>query len=199
MRVLSYKELTELQMKVVEFKDKLRDIISQLDERGHRKLNPIFFLSGEVAAYKLLCSWFKQMTANRFEVTKDIQIALADIESLLDVREQDFTDTSVEDWYEECSQSLWYSLFDSQFNDSIVEVNFEIIELSWVVRLLSAPSLDVAEVLTDYSAAYDDVEMGIIYTETHNMIMNLEPQKLEIALGVIDKTRIYKLHFDMFQ
>lgn len=131
---LSYKELSAIQEKIVEYRNELRELISLVDERGHRKLNPIFFLSGEVAAYKILNIWYKQMLSNEFEVTKQVADTLNNIDCLMEARKGDFRIKEDEEDYESWSQLVWYDLFDYQYNDSVVDINKEIIKFSWLMQ-----------------------------------------------------------------
>lgn len=195
---LSYKELSAIQEKIVGCRNELRELISAVDECGHRKLNPIFFLSGEVAAYKILNIWYKQMLSNEFEVTKQVTETLGNIECLMEARKGDFRIKEDEEDYEGWSQLVWYDLFDYQYNDSVVDINKEIIEFSWLMQAGN----DIPQEKMRYcpADAEDDVEMGIIYTDTHNMFMNLEPQQLKLmVIDMMKLTKLYKLHFDIFQ
>lgn len=195
---LSYKELSAIQEKIVGYRNGLRELISLVDERGHRKLNPIFFLSGEVAAYKILNIWYKQMLSNEFEVTKRVADTLNNIDCLMEARKGDFRIKKDEEDYESWSQLVWYDLFDYQYNDSVVDINKEIIEFSWLMQ--AGNGISQEEMRYCPANAEDDVEMGIIYTDTHNMFMNLEPKELKLAvIEMMKLTKLYKLHFDIFQ
>ena len=195
---LSYKELSAIQEKIVEYRNELRELISLVDERGHRKLNPIFFLSGEVAAYKILNIWYKQMLSNEFEVTKQVADTLNNIDCLMEARKGDFRIKEDEEDYESWSQLVWYDLFDYQYNDSVVDINKEIIKFSWLMQ--AGNSIPQEKMRYCPADAEDDAEMGIIYTDTHNMFMNLEPQQLKLmVIEMMKLTKLYKLHFDIFQ
>lgn len=195
---LSYKELSAIQKKIVGYRNELRELISLVNERGHRKLNPVFFLSGEVAAYKILNIWYKQMLSNEFEVTKQVADTLNNIDCLMEARKGDFRIKEDEEDYESWSQLVWYDLFDYQYNDSVVDINKEIIEFSWVMQAGNGISQEEMRYCT--ADAEDDVEMGIVYTDTHNMFMNLEPEELKLAvIEMMKLTKLYKLHFDIFQ
>ena len=171
---------------------------SLVDERGHRKLNPIFFLSGEVAAYKILNIWYKQMLSNEFEVTKQVADTLNNIDCLMEARKGDFRIKEDEEDYESWSQLVWYDLFDYQYNDSVVDINKEIIKFSWLMQ--AGNSIPQEKMRYCPADAEDDTEMGIIYTDTHNMFMNLEPQQLKLmVIEMMKLTKLYKLHFDIFQ
>lgn len=195
---LSYKELTNIQEKIVGYRNELRGLISAVDENGHRKLNPIFFLSGEIAAYKIVNIWYKQMLSNEFKATKQVIDALGNIGCLMKARKGDFRVKADEEDYEYWSQLVWYDLFDYQYNDSVVDINKEIIEFSWLMQAGNdIPQEEMRYVLAD---AEDDAKMGIIYTDTHNMFMNLEPPQLKQAvIEMMKSTKLYKLHFDTFQ
>ena len=195
---LSYKELSAIQEKIVGYRNELRELISLVDERGHRKLNPIFFLSGEVAAYKILNIWYKQMLSNEFEVTKQVADTLNNIDCLMEARKGDFHIKEDEEDYESWSQLVWYDLFDYQYNDSVVDINKEIIKFSWLMQ--AGNSIPQEKMRYCPADAEDDAEMGIIYTDTHNMFMNLEPQQLKLmVIEMMKLTKLYKLHFDIFQ
>lgn len=195
---LSYKELSAIQEKIVGYRNELRELISLVDERGHRKLNPIFFLSGEVAAYKILNIWYKQMLSNEFEVTKQVADTLNNIDCLMEARKGDFRIKEDEEDYESWSQLVWYDLFDYQYNDSVVDINKEIIKFSWLMQ--AGNSIPQEKMRYCPADAEDDAEMGIIYTDTHNMFMNLEPQQLKLmVIEMMKLTKLYKLHFDIFQ
>lgn len=195
---LSYKELSAIQEKIVGYRNELRELISLVDERGHRKLNPIFFLSGEVAAYKILNIWYKQMLSNEFEVTKQVADTLNNIDCLMEARKGDFRIEEDEEDYESWSQLVWYDLFDYQYNDSVVDINKEIIKFSWLMQ--AGNSIPQEKMRYCPADAEDDAEMGIIYTDTHNMFMNLEPQQLKLmVIEMMKLTKLYKLHFDIFQ
>lgn len=195
---LSYKELSAIQEKIVGYRNELRELISLVDERGHRKLNPIFFLSGEVAAYKILNIWYKQMLSNEFEVTKQVADTLNNIDCLMEARKGDFRIKEDEEDYESWSQLVWYDLFDYQYNDSVVDINKEIIKFSWLMQ--AGNSIPQEKMRYCPADAEDDTEMGIIYTDTHNMFMNLEPQQLKLmVIEMMKLTKLYKLHFDIFQ
>ena len=195
---LSYKELTAIQEKIVGYRSELRELISEVDEKGHRKLNPIFFLSGEIAAYKIVNIWYKRMLSNEFKETKQVIDTLGNIGCLMKARKGDFRVKADEEDYEYWSQLVWYDLFDYQYNDSVVDINKEIIEFSWLMQAANdIPEDEMKYCLAD---AEDDAEMGIVYTDTHNMFMNLEPQQLKLmVIEMMKLTKLYKLHFDIFQ
>ena len=134
---------------------------------------------------------------NALTVNKELLETLDRIETLFEVREYDFEEAGSEESYEEFSQLLWYDLFEHQYDDAIAEINADIIGLSRIVQVLNGATLE--ELDSDCNMANDDIGMGIVYVETHNMIMNLEPLKREAVFEVIKKTRLYKMHFDMFQ
>ena len=192
---MDYKELVAIQEKIEKYRKDLRQIISNVDEDGHRKLNPIFFLSAEVAAYKILNIWHKKMMKGEDIFDDSFSFTLGDIETMFEYREGDFSDDAVRESYEESNQLLWYDLFDYSYDMSLKTINKEIIGLYNI--LLIATSREGEE--KEYWCINDDAEMGIIYTEAHDMIMSLEPQLLEAMLMVFEQTKIYKLHFDIFQ
>lgn len=194
---LSYQESMAIQEKIVSYRDSLREIISIVDDKDCRKLNPIFFLSGEVAAYKILNIWYKQMIENKFDITNNVLLVLGEMETLLEVREKDFSDEAVESTYEEFNQILWYDLFDYHFDTSISEINYDIIGIYHMLQIANDVPIDELE--DDDWKINDDAEMGIIYTETHRMFMDLEPKLQDVILEVIRLTKIYKLHFDLLQ
>lgn len=198
---LDYSDIMALQEKVANYREQLRCIISTDDENGHRKLNPIFFLSGEIAAYKLLCQWYKSMLRNEDFITKDVVQSLQSIEALLDYRTDEFSIDEVEEGYETHSQLLWYELFQSQYDDSIVALNKEIIQLFFILQLFreavfgDKPFYD--EIYED--EAENDAFMGEVYSLTHAMIMKLPQNCITAALEMTKNSKLYKLHFDMFQ
>ncbi|MEE0845228.1 MAG: hypothetical protein U0L71_03455 [Eggerthellaceae bacterium] len=194
---LGYRKLLEIEKKIVNYKEKLQQIISYEDGKGKRKLNPIFFLGGEVAAYKVLGKWYKELLTNSFEYDDEKALILTYIENIFATREGDFSDKSTLECYEESNQLLWYYIFDDQYNQSVTDINYEIQFLANLLTLF--PDTPYEELKYTDIYVYDDAAAGELYTETHQMIMGLPQDEFQLVLEVISGTQIYKYHFDVFQ
>lgn len=198
---LSYKQIQDAQYQIVEYKKAISDLIGYLDESGHRKLRPEFFLSGEVAAYKLLNRWEKEMHKGNDIVNEDVIRALCEIDWLLRWRERDFADSEVVDAYEELSNELWFRLMKDGVDESGCELHREII---WLADLCEAVR-GCPDDLNDYLGLTEDSEdyeifLSTAYNIVHMFVMEI-PERLrdEMVNTLFQKTEIHKLHFNLFQ
>ena len=198
---LSYKEINEIQEKIVKLREKVRDSVSYLDANNHRKLNFRYFLSGEVAAYKILNRWHKQMQTREYEPNKENLQTLKEIEILIEYSAKDFEDEEIVDGYEEFNQLLWYNVFSNEFkNKKTIEINIEIIQIFEMVDLISS-ELNIYRkypIEIEYSWANDTIEMGGVYAELHKRIMKLPKEMYEVISKVFSETEIMKIHFNLF-
>ena len=197
--MIDYLEIMETQERIIDYKNRLRDRISIADDAGNRKLNPYYFLSAEVAAYKLLCSWEKQARESIDFVDEGIRDLLDTIEMLIDESYEDF-----ETYEAEISMPLWYELSKSFEGEALTAFNAEIILVASLIE--SKQGTDPSETLI---CTMSDEELtdpnlaSYAYSIVHDYLISLSKEKLEkfAAEGFglnSDKGELYKLHFNLF-
>ena len=130
MEELSFRELRHTQQKIMDYKTLIADKIGLINDSGKRVLNPRFFLSGEVAAYKFLCYWEKKMEQGEDFIDAKVLGLMDDIKWMLYWADQDFAeeDTLIE--YEGCNTSLWIDLLAGKSNEARRKIDRDIVASS---------------------------------------------------------------------
>ena len=196
---MDYLEIMETQERIISYKNRLRDRISTVDDAGNRKLNPYYFLSAEVAAYKLLCSWEKQIKES-VDFFDDANRELLDtIEILIDESYQDY-----ETYEAEISMPLWFELSKDFEGDALRAFNAEIILVASLIE--SKQGTDPSETLICSMSDEELTDPNIAsyaYSIVHDYLISLSKETLEkFAAGGFgmnsDKGELFKLHFNLF-
>lgn len=197
---MDYLELLEAQERIVSFHERLRDRISYVDESGYRKLDRYYFLSAEVAAYKLLDNWLKAMDRGSEEIDDKIRNLLDLIETLLEESYEDF-----ETYEAEISMPLWSCLTEGFEGEALLNFNLEVFLVASLAEV--AKGTPVEECLFT-TMSDDDLKdptlISYAYSLAHDYLISFSDESLEEfaegGLGVNSaKGELYKLHFNLFQ
>ncbi len=197
---MDYLELLETQEKIVSYHKRLRNKISYVDENGCRKLSSYYFLSAEVAAYKLLDNWLKAMDSDLDEPDDEIIHLIDLIESLLEEDYEDF------DAYEaDLSMPLWYHLTKEFEGEAFLNFNLELFLVASMAEVAKGmPVEECLFVAMDTSDLKDPNMVSYAYSLAHDYLISFSNERLEeFALdgyGINPaKSELYKLHFNLFQ
>ena len=197
---MDYLEWMKLQENIISYAEQLRGKISFVDPEGRRKLDPYYFLSGEVAAYKLLSSWINSMRRGNDVVNERVGDLVDLIRKLV---EEDYEDYQI---YEaEISMPLWYELMKSFKGDALSNFNSEILVLASIAEVRSGilPENTLICTMTDDELT-DANLVSYAYSLVHDYLIGLSREDLELfaqkGFGLnADKGELYKLHFNLFQ
>ncbi|MCI8450917.1 MAG: hypothetical protein HFJ74_00045 [Eggerthellaceae bacterium] len=205
MAEMSFMQLRDLQHRIIENKAILSSRIGYVDEHGHRKLDPKFFLSGEVAAYKLLNTWEKAMMRGDNSLASNVQETLEQIEALCQYSQQDFANPIVLHDYERLSAELWMKLFDVVgIDDSMHDINVSIGIMSALFQYdheIPVEELEYIEGI-DKAEYTDSVRLARAYSHAHRWFMEARREEVEQMMAIFRHMHgkdLHKIHFDLFQ
>lgn len=196
---MDYLVKMKAQKQIKQYQEILRDRISTVDSEGNRKLNSRYFLSGEVAAYKILSSWIKRMYQGEDVVDENIETLLACITNIVYESYLNFEE------YEENSFYCWKELMLSFGNESLRDFNRILFALSTLAELESGAEID--DVLINGINETDLLDAGLTayaYTVAHDYLISKSDEELqrfaESGFGINGhENDLYKLHFNLFQ
>lgn len=197
MEELTFKELSEAQQDIVSYKDKISAIIGYVDESGNRKIKPEHFLSGEVAAYKLLSSWEKKMLKGEHcFIDRRVLMTLREIGWLIEFSlEGDFADSVIVSSYEDSSCVLWMELLEDKDSSTNHAINVDVIVTAAAALMFrDVPDEENDFLQSDYSDAADSEFLSYAYSVAHEWLLSL-PQ--DIFEKMMKDTEIYRLHFHL--
>lgn len=197
---MNYLEQVRIQEKIASFKDQLREKISYLDECGNRKLNSYYFLSAEVAAYKLLNSWNKRMLRGEDIIDDEVRYLLSLIEALLNEEYEDYSEYEAE-----ISMPLWYRLISGAEGDSYIEFNKEVFIVASMAEMSKGTDLnDTLAATINYFDLEDPNIVSYAYSLAHDFLISMDSEAFETfakrGFGKdLSKGELYKFHFNLFQ
>ena len=197
---MNYLEQVRIQEKIASFKDQLREKISYLDECGNRKLNSYYFLSAEVAAYKLLSSWNKRMLSGEDVIDDEVKYLLDLIEALINEEYEDYSE-----YESEISMPLWYRLISGAEGDSYIEFNREVFIVASMAEMSKGTDLnDTLAATINYYDLEDPNIVSYAYSLAHDFLISMDNEAFETfakqGFGKdLGKGELYKFHFNLFQ
>ena len=196
---MDYLEMMDIQERIIDYEKRLKDRISYIDDQGNRKLDPYYFLSAEVAAYKLLRLWKKKLD-------DDLDVLDDHVSDLLDLIKQ-LVDESYESYeiYEaEISMPLWYELAKENADNAISSFNAEIIVMaSYIETIKGVDPSETLIVSMNEEELVDPNSVSYAYSIVHDYLISLSKEKLEefaeAGFGLnANRGELYKLHFNLF-
>lgn len=194
MSEITFQEQTDAQQRIIDYKAEITRIISYSDKNGHRKIKPEHFLSGEVAAYKLLSSWEKRMIQGESIIDTKVLEILDDVEILIDRSTQgDFlSDEAVFD-YEFASTGLWMALLSNKDLMPDCEFNRSLVALAAVIEKETGIS-DEDNQFLKYEGAdlIDGRAIAVAYSTVHQWLME---QSQEQVVQWMEETGLHRSHF----
>ena len=194
MSEITFQEQTQAQQRIVDYKAEITNIISDSDENGHRKIKPEHFLSGEVAAYKLLGSWERRMKQGETVVNSKVLEILDDVAILIDRSTQGgfATDEAVFD-YEYASTGIWMELLSSKDLMPDFEFHRSLVALAAIAEKTQGVADDDNQFLKFEGAdLIDGHAMAAAYSTVHQWLME-QPQE-QVTLWM-EKTGLHRSHF----
>lgn len=197
---MNYLEQVRIQEKIASFKDQLREKISYLDECGNRKLNSYYFLSAEVAAYKLLSSWNKRMLSGEDVIDDEVKYLLDLIEALINEEYEDYSE-----YESEISMPLWYRLISGAEGDSYIQFNREVFVVASMAEMSKGTDLkDTLAATINYYDLEDPNIVSYAYSLSHDFLISMDNEAFETfakqGFGKdLRKGELYKFHFNLFQ
>lgn len=197
---MNYLEQIRIQEKIARYKDQIRDKISYVDECGNRKLNSYYFLSAEVAAYKLLNNWNKRMLRGEDVISDEVKYLLTLIESLLSEEYEDYSEYEAE-----ISMPLWYRLISGAEGESYFEFNKEVFIVASMAEMSHGTELESTLAATvNYDDLGDPNIVSYAYSLAHDYLISMKTDAFEVfakqGLGKdLGKGELYKFHFNLFQ
>lgn len=197
---MDYLQAMEIQEQIIYLEKSLKEKISYIDDKGNRKLDPYYFLSAEVAAYKLLSTWHKRMQTDLEAISEEVAELLDLIKMLVDESYEDY-----QTYEADISMDLWYQLAKNFSGDALVSFNAEIIVLASYVESLS--EIDPSETLICKMSDEELTDPNLAsyaYSIVHNYLISLSRENLEsfaeMGFGLnASKGELHKLHFNLFQ
>lgn len=196
---MDYLETIEIQEQIIGYKEILKERISYVDEKGRRKLDPYYFLSAEVAAYKLLIIWEEKLQS-------DLEAIDDDVTDLLDLIEM-LVNESYEDYqiYEaEINMPLWHELCLGFGGEALAAFNAEIIVLASLIESKQGTDLNDTLICSINDEELTDPDFAsYAYSIVHDYLISLSSEQLEqfaeTGFGLnSSKGELYKLHFNLF-
>lgn len=198
---MNYSELMKIQSSIIEDKKHLKNIISSIDANGNRKLDSRYFLSAEVAAYKILQTLEKRMIEGN-EIPEDINDTLQIIDEV--TKGEYATDY---DYYEtECNMQLWEIVLKEEQGTALHNLNVEIItmaSLAEVQKGYESPENSLIARISEEEVD-DPKVLTYAYSIVHDWLMSLSEDESErivnSGFGInANGSYLYKLHFNIFQ
>lgn len=197
---MNYLELKKAQERIATLEKQLKEKISFIDENGNRKLNPYYFLSAEVAAYKLISSWVKKMQRWEDFIDDDVLQLLELIEGLIDESYEDY------DSYEaDYSMTLWYELSKTYKGEAVANFNAEIFVIASLAEVAQGTLPENTLICTVSDEELTDANWAsYAYSVAHDYLISLSKEQLEefarSGFGInASKGELYKLHFNLFE
>ena len=196
---MDYLEMMDIQERIIDYEKRLKDRISYIDDQGNRKLDPYYFLSAEVAAYKLLRSWKKKLD-------DDLDVLDDHVSDLLDLIKQlvDESYESYESYEAEISMPLWYELAKEYSDNAFSSINAEIVVMASLIETKQGidPRETMIVTMSDEDLT-DPNSVSYAYSIVHDYLISLSKEKLEefaeIGFGLnAQQGNLYKLHFNLF-
>lgn len=197
---MDYLRLLETQEKIVSYHERLKAKISYLDKNGYRKLNSYYFLSAEVAAYKLLDNWLTAMDRGQDQENGEICDFLELIERVID---EDYD--SYETYEADLSMPLWSYLTKGLEGEALLNFNMELFIVASLAEVANGTSVDNCLLVSmDTSDLKDPNLISYAYSLAHDYLISFSNERLEEfaknGFGISTmKGDLYKLHFNLFQ
>lgn len=197
---MNYLEQVRIQEKIASFRDQLREKISYLDDCGNRKLCSYYFLSAEVAAYKLLNSWNKRMLSGEDVIDDEVKYLLDLIEALINEEYEDYSE-----YESEISMPLWYRLISGAEGDSYIQFNREVFIVASMAEMSKGTDLkDTLAATINYFDLEDPNIVSYAYSLAHDYLISMDNESFETfakqGFGKdLGKGELYKFHFNLFQ
>ena len=172
---------------VQDYKQALQDRISTVEGTA-RRLRPYYFLSAEVAAYKLLTMWDRVPQ-------EDAPYLLHLIGRLVEGDYADF-----QEYESDISMPLWEALASGYAGEAYANLNLEVFMVATVAELASGmPAESTLAATMDSSDLRDPVQVSYAYSMAHDYLISQGPQALEsFAENGLETPCIHRLHFKLF-
>ena len=198
---MNYSELMKIQTLIIEDKKQLKNIISYIDADGNRKLDSRYFLSAEVAAYKILQMLERDMLQGK-ELPDDIGETL----QIIDEVTKGEYGTDYEYYETECNMQLWDRVLKEEQGIALHNLNVEIItmaSLAEVQRGYESPENSLIVRISEEEVD-DPKVLTYAYSMVHDWLMSLSEEEskkvVNSGLGLnAGDSYLYKLHFNLFQ
>lgn len=197
---MKYLELIAIEKRMYSNREYLKELISYIDENGYRKLDPYYYLSAEVAAYKLLCYWIKHFDLDN-EVIDDKQLEALDfIDTLINKGyKEDY------EYYEsELNVYLWHMLLQTIDSKVAYEIHIELFCIAHYIEIgQGTPKDETAFMLAEPQDLSDANQVSYVYSIVHDYLFSLSHEEriefVENGLGLSERNQeLYKLHFGLF-
>ena len=196
---MDYLEKVKAQKRIKQYHEALRDRISTVDSVGNRKLNSYYFLSGEVAAYKILSSWMKRMYRGEDVIDENAEMLLSCIGNIVSESYLDY------DEYEENSYYCWKELMLSFGGEALRDFNVTLFVLASIAELESG--MEVEDTLIAGTSESDSLNPNLAayaYIVAHDYLISKSDEELQrfadSGFGINGcESDLYKLHFNIFQ
>lgn len=196
---MDYLEMMEIQERIIGYKKSLKERISYVDAKGNRKLNPYYFLSAEVAAYKLLSTWEEQIKTDP-EAVNDGIIELLDLIEML-VKES-YKDYQI---YEaDISMPLWFELSKGFGGEALAAFNAEVIVMASLIESVRGAEPNQTLICSMNDEELTDPNLAsYAYSIVHDYLISLSREELkafaDTGFGLnASKGELHKLHFNLF-
>lgn len=197
---MDYLELLETQERIVAYHQELKDRISYIDSNGNRKLDRYYFLSAEVAAYKLLDLWMKAMNRGQDNIDDEARDLLALIERVLMEDYEDF-----ETYETDLSMPLWSYLSEGFESDALHNFNLEVFLVASLAEMAKGTRAEDCLFVTTNDADLKDPNfISYAYSLAHDYLITFSNERLEEfaakGFGICPANgELYKFHFNLFQ
>ena len=196
MEEITYQQIIESQNKIIDYKQQIESLIGYVDVDGSRKIKPECFLSGEVAAYKFLVSWIKEMKQGEQVITKKVIRILDTIDKLIYWgNRENFNEQETKDNYEALSCDIWIDLLEDKDNAPSIEFN----NLILVFAAMSLSDKGIPDEQNDYlnysnADLLDGLALGEAYSVAHDWLLSLPRESF---LKLMKSTELYRFHFHL--
>ena len=196
---MDYLEMMEIQERIIGYKKSLKERISYVDAKGNRKLDPYYFLSAEVAAYKLLSTWEEQIKNDPEAVNDGIIELLSLIEMLVNESYEDY-----QSYEADISMPLWFELSKEFGGEALAAFNAEVIVMASLIESVQGAEPNQTLICSMNDEDLTDPNLAsYAYSIVHDYLINLSREKLEefankgFGMGS-NRGELYKLHFNLF-
>lgn len=196
---MDYLEMMEIQERIIGYKKSLKERISYVDAKGNRKLDPYYFLSAEVAAYKLLSTWEEQIKDDPEAVNDGIIELLDLIETLVNENYEDY-----QSYEADISMPLWFELSKGFDGEALAAFNAEVIVMASLIENMqgSEPNQTLICSMNDDDLTDPNIA-SYAYSIVHDYLIGQSKEKLEqfaeTGFGMnSSKGELFKLHFNLF-
>lgn len=197
---MDYLELLEAQERIVTYHHELKEMISYIDDGGKRKLDRHYFLSAEVAAYKLLDLWLRKINKGEEVIDEETHELLDLIDRLIRKDYEDF------DTYEaDLSMPLWGYLSKGFKSEALQNFNLEVYLVASLAEIANGTKIEDSLFVAMNDADLKDPEfMAYAYSLAHDYLISFPNERLEEfakeGFGICpSNSELYKFHFNLFQ